>query len=62
MVAACLKMVERVFLVRHAETAANALDLVQGAFDSELTENDALRLGKKVSQAMGKRFLQLKKV
>ena len=30
--------------------------------DSELTENDALRLGKKVSQAMGKRFLQLKKV
>ena len=46
-------MVERVFLVRHAETAANALDLVQGAFDSELTEK-GVRQAKALGEALAK--------
>ncbi|MEM4255150.1 MAG: histidine phosphatase family protein [Candidatus Norongarragalinales archaeon] len=44
---------ERVFLVRHAETAANILELVQGVFDSELSEK-GIRQAKALGEALGK--------
>ncbi len=46
-------MVERVFLVRHAETVGNTMELVQGIFDTELSER-GVREAKALGEVLSK--------